>query len=95
MGRAPKVDRYKREAQNGSSSGGSSSGRSAPASIPRLDGNRDPAVTRESGTAMGNCNEKDVKNVSEYLGLTGWYKARGVSINRAFHHSQATECMID
>lgn len=66
----------------GSSSGGSSASRdptqrSAPKSIPRLDGNRDPTIHG----VLEYTRPTDLKNISEFLGLAGWYAARGVSTN--------------
>ena len=70
----------KREKQPKDSSNGSSSGsrdptqRSSGKSIPRLDGNRDP-----NSNAVDYAKPTDLKNISEFLGLAGWYTARGVS----------------
>jgi len=66
----------------GSSNGSSSASRdptqrSVPKSIPRLDGNRDPGV----GGVLDYTKPTDLKNISEFLGLAGWYQARGVSAN--------------
>jgi eukaryotic translation initiation factor 2C len=66
----------------GSSSGSSSASRdptqrSVVKSIPRLDGNRDPAVA----SVLEYTRPTDLKNISEFLGLAGWYAARGVSTN--------------
>jgi eukaryotic translation initiation factor 2C len=78
----PSKQRARVEKQPEGSSNGSSSAsrdptqRSEPKSIPRLDGNRDP---------IEHCVDKmrvtDLKNISEFLGLEGWYAARGVSTN--------------
>lgn len=57
-----------------SSSSGDATERSSLQSIPRLDGNRDPTVA-----AVDYSQPNDLKNISEFLGLAGWYKARGVS----------------
>ena len=69
-----------REQQSQGSSNGSASDsrdptqRSAAQSIPRLDGNRDPNLK-----AIDYTKPTDLKNISEFLGLAGWYAARGVS----------------
>jgi eukaryotic translation initiation factor 2C len=65
----------------GSSNGSSSASRdptqrSERKSIPRLDGNRDPIET-----CVDKMRPTDLKNISEFLGLDGWYAARGVSTN--------------
>ncbi|KAH9879904.1 hypothetical protein J1614_001928 [Plenodomus biglobosus] len=52
--------------------------RSAPKNIPRLDGNRDPGI---KVPAIDYTKPSDLKNISEFLGLAGWYTARGVSSN--------------
>jgi hypothetical protein len=67
---------------NGSSNGSSSASqdptqRSSPKSIPRLDGNRDPTL----GGVLDYTRPTDLKNISDFLGLAGWYTARGVSTN--------------
>ena len=51
--------------------------RSAPKSIPRLDGNRDPSFRKAIDYTAPN----DLKNLSEFLSMGGWYAARGVSTN--------------
>jgi len=75
----------KRRAQaenQGFSSDGSSSAsrdptqRSEPKSINKLDGNRDPTAG-----VLDYTRPTDLKNISEFLGLAGWYAARGVSTN--------------
>ena len=77
----------KRRAQGektSSSSGGSSrdaTERSAPRSIPRLDGNRDPVPTNKGPLAVDYSRPQDLKNISEALGYAGWCVARGVSTN--------------
>ncbi|CAI6339047.1 unnamed protein product [Periconia digitata] len=62
--------------QQSSSTGGSSRASTArtPKSISRLDGNRDPDSYR---APIEYSNEKDLKNLSDFLGLKGWYIARG------------------
>jgi hypothetical protein len=83
MGR-PAKRRAHTEQQAASSSGDSSSAsrdptqRSEPKSIPRLDGNRDPVAGR---IPIDYSKPTDLKNISEALGLGGWYAARGVSAN--------------
>jgi hypothetical protein len=57
--------------------------RSSPASIPRLDGNRDPGVP-DRGAAINYSKLTDLKNISEFMGIAGWCVARGVSTP---HHS--------
>jgi len=69
--------------QNASSNGSSSESRQltqrAPSkSIPRLDGNRDPNIRVP---AIEYTRPTDLKNISDFLGLAGWYAARGVSSN--------------
>lgn len=49
--------------------------RSITKSIPRLDGNRDPT----SNGVLAYTKPTSLKNISEFLGLGGWYTARGVS----------------
>jgi eukaryotic translation initiation factor 2C len=76
---------------NGSSTGSSSESRdptqhSVPKSIPRLDGNRDPTL---SGV-LDYAKPTDLKNISEFLGLGGWYAARGVSTNAPLSQSACT-----
>jgi hypothetical protein len=77
----------------GSSNGSSSASRdptqrSAPKSITRLDGNRDPSVNG----VLDYTRPTDLKNISEFLGLAGWYAARGVSSNAPLSQS-ASACM--
>jgi eukaryotic translation initiation factor 2C len=60
--------------------------RSSPKAIAPLDGNMDPdaprAVTQVAGRVPANyTNAKDLKNISDFLGMAGWYTARGVSPN--------------
>lgn len=52
--------------------------RSTPKSIPRLDGNRDPGVV-SANPPVNYSKETDLKNISDVLGMAGWYTARGVS----------------
>ncbi|KAI4955490.1 hypothetical protein J4E91_001351 [Alternaria rosae] len=66
---------------NGSSNGSSSESRdptqrSAPKSIPRVDGNRDPNVR----ACVDYTDPRDLKNISDFLGIAGWYQARGLTI---------------
>jgi eukaryotic translation initiation factor 2C len=80
----PGKRRAQAEKQQNSSSGDSSSPsrdptqRSTPKSIPRLDGNKDPVAGR---IPIEYSKPTDLKNISEALGLGGWYAARGVSAN--------------
>lgn len=83
---------------SGSSNGSSSESRdptqrSVPKSIPRLDGNRDPSIK----AVVDYANPNDLKNISDFLGLGGWYAARGVSkttilLSPRMHH---THCLAD
>ena len=79
----PAKKRAQAEKQSNGSSNGSSSQsrdptqRSAPKSIPRLDGNRDPNVR----APVEYTDPRDLKNISDFLGMAGWYQARGVSTN--------------
>jgi eukaryotic translation initiation factor 2C len=65
----------------GSSQGSSSASRDptqrSTKSIPRLDGNRDPSAL----APIDYTRPTDLKNISEFLGIGGWYAARGVSTN--------------
>jgi eukaryotic translation initiation factor 2C len=80
----PPKKRAQAEKKPDGSSNGSSSGsrdptqRSALQSIPRLDGNRDPSGRL---AAVEYTVPTDLKNISDFLGLAGWYTARGVSTN--------------
>ncbi|KAF2129769.1 eukaryotic translation initiation factor 2C 2 [Dothidotthia symphoricarpi CBS 119687] len=47
-------------------------------SIPKNDGNRDPGISR--GAPVDYSKPTSLKNISEFLGLAGWYTARGMSI---------------
>ena len=58
--------------------------RSSPKAIAPLDGNMDPdaprAVTQVTGRIPTDyTNARDLKNISDFLGMAGWYTARGVS----------------
>ncbi|KAF2470296.1 eukaryotic translation initiation factor 2C 2 [Lindgomyces ingoldianus] len=53
--------------------------RSTPKSIPRLDGNRDPIVL-DRNAPITYTKPGDLKNISEFLGMRGWYTARGIEI---------------
>ncbi|KAL1800152.1 hypothetical protein ACET3X_000494 [Alternaria dauci] len=78
----PAKKRAQAEKQSNGSSNGSSSQsrdptqRSAPKSIPRLDGNRDPNVR----VPVDYSDPRDLKNISDFLGMAGWYQARGITI---------------
>jgi hypothetical protein len=65
----------------GSSQGSSSASRDPTQrslkSIPSVDGNRDPGALAPIEYTV----PTDLKNISEFLGLAGWYAARGVSTN--------------
>src|SRR4051812_6300263 len=58
--------------------------RSSPTSIPRLDGNRDPPEKTSGIPPVEYSQQKDLKNLSDFLGMGGWYVARGVSSNAFF-----------
>lgn len=78
----------------GSSNGSSSESRdptqrSVPKSIPRLDGNRDPS----RGNPVDYSKPTDLKNISDFLGIAGWYTARGVSAN-SFVFQLAYSCPL-
>ncbi|KAF2747569.1 Piwi-domain-containing protein [Sporormia fimetaria CBS 119925] len=57
---------------------------SSPKSIPRVDGNRDPADRAPIEYSRPN----DLKNLSEFLGLAGWYAARGRAIPESLPQRQ-------
>jgi eukaryotic translation initiation factor 2C len=86
--------RAQAEKQSNCSSNGSSSEsrdptqRSAPKSIPRLDGNRDPNLKIAVDYAV----PTDLKNISDFLGLAGWYTARGVSKNALLYWPPWASC---
>jgi eukaryotic translation initiation factor 2C len=85
--------------QQGSSQGSSSASRdptqrSTPQSISRLDGNRDPSLAATTGGVLDYTRPTDLKNISEFLGLAGWYVARGVSTN-AFQFLFPFACSSD
>lgn len=86
MGGPPKKH-AEREKPYGNASKSSSSGgateRSTLRSVPRLDGTREGEVA-----AVDYSQPNDLKNISEFLGIGGWYKARGVSSLTFFLHSQ-------
>jgi hypothetical protein len=78
----PRQNRAQAEKPPQGSSQGSSSASRDPTqrslkSIPRLDGNRDPGALAPIEYTV----PTDLKNISEFLGLAGWYAARGVSTN--------------
>lgn len=81
-----------KDPQQDSSNGSSSESRdntqrSDPKSIPRLDGNRDPGI---KVPAIEYTRPTDLKNISDFLGLAGWYTARGVSTNVLLPHYACT-----
>ncbi|KAH3910556.1 hypothetical protein HBI56_202860 [Parastagonospora nodorum] len=95
--------RRRAQAENqGFSSDGSSSAsrdptqRSEPKSINKLDGNRDPSANG----VLDYTRPTDLKNISEFLGLAGWYTARGIDIPKALparpktFNTQGRECGI-
>ncbi|KAH7394184.1 Piwi domain-containing protein [Phaeosphaeria sp. MPI-PUGE-AT-0046c] len=101
MGAASKRHAIAEKKPVGSSSGSSSASRdptqrSAPKSIPRLDGNRDPTLLG----VLDYTRPTDLKNISEFLGLAGWYTARGFSIPNSLpqrpknFNSFGKECLI-
>ncbi|KAF1946406.1 Piwi-domain-containing protein [Clathrospora elynae] len=79
----PAKKRAQAEKKHSGSSNGSSSEsrdptqRSTPKSIPHLDGNRDPSISR---IPIDYSVPTDLKNISDFLGLGGWYAARGLAI---------------
>jgi hypothetical protein len=75
---APAKKRAQAEKVSAGSPSQPSSDGSTPKSIPRLDGNRDPGIL--AGRApVDYSRPNDLKNISDFLGLAGWYAARGVS----------------
>ncbi|KAF2121980.1 Piwi domain-containing protein [Lophiotrema nucula] len=72
-----------RQSTQGSSGREVASQRSVPKSIPRLDGNRDPTNTVK---AVDYSKPTDLKNISEFLGILGWYQARGLQAPDALPH---------
>jgi eukaryotic translation initiation factor 2C len=78
---------------NGSSNSSSSDSRDptqrSEKSIPRLDGNRDPNIP----CAADYSDPRDLKNISDFLGLGGWYTARGVSTNTLLSQPPCASCM--
>lgn len=65
--------------QAGSSQDSSASRDPTQRSINKLDGNKDPQG--HGAGVMEYTKEGDLKNLSEFLGISGWYTARGVSAN--------------
>jgi eukaryotic translation initiation factor 2C len=80
---------------NGSSNGSSSDSRDptqrSEKSIPRLDGNRDPNIPC---AAADYSDPRDLKNISDFLGLGGWYTARGVSTSTLLSQPQCASCTL-
>jgi eukaryotic translation initiation factor 2C len=80
--------RRAREQKPGASTSGDSStashGKTA-SSIPRVDGNRDPGAESDRRIPIDYSAPNSLKNISEALGLAGWYTARGVSANISYH----------
>jgi hypothetical protein len=93
MAGAPKNRAQAEKPPQGSSQGSSSASRDPTQrslkSIPRLDGNRDPGPLAPIEYTV----PTDLKNISEFLGLAGWYAARGVSTN-ALLSQPAYTCTI-
>ena len=56
-------------------------------SIPKFDGNKDPHG--HGAGVMEYTRPNDLKNLSEFLGMGGWYTARGVSANAFLHSAYA------
>ncbi|KAF1843981.1 eukaryotic translation initiation factor 2C 2 [Cucurbitaria berberidis CBS 394.84] len=82
MAGPPKKYARNEQQSQGSSNGSSSASRDpTQRSIPRLDGNRDPIVK-----AIDYTKPTDLKNISEFLGISGWYTARGIEIPHALPH---------
>ncbi|KAF1362486.1 Piwi-domain-containing protein [Lizonia empirigonia] len=72
----------KQPQQQASSSQDSSASRDpTQRSINKLDGNKDPHGHGEG--VMEYTKESDLKNLSEFLGISGWYTARGLTIPSA------------
>lgn len=94
-GPAKNKHRAQAEKQSARSSNGSSSAsrdptqRSLPKSIPRLDGNRDPTLPG----VLDYTKPTSLKNISEFLGLAGWYAARGVSTNALLSRPACASCI--
>lgn len=75
------LDEKKKTSSSGDSSTPSNE-KSTTQSIPRVDGNRDPGAGTIVGRhAVDYSQPGDLKNLSEALGMAGWYTARGVSTN--------------
>jgi len=53
--------------------------RSTPKSLPRFDGNRDPQTRDLATLSQNSADYANLKNISDALGMAGWYIARGVS----------------
>lgn len=71
--------KQQQQQQTAGSSGDSSSRDPTQRSINRFDGNRDPHG--HGAGVMDYTRPNDLKNLSEFLGMAGWYTARGVSEN--------------
>ncbi|KAF2871011.1 eukaryotic translation initiation factor 2C 2 [Massariosphaeria phaeospora] len=73
-------------ASQDSSSAAQDTQRSTPKSIPRLDGNKDPmpgpvkVANKNRAAPVDYFKPNDLKNISDFLGLAGWYTARGYTI---------------
>lgn len=74
-------DQKRQQQQQTDSSNDSSSASRDPTqrSINKFDGNKDPLG--HGSCAVDHSRPNDMKNLSEFLGISGWYTARGVSAN--------------
>ncbi|KAL5121167.1 Protein argonaute [Pleosporales sp. CAS-2024a] len=71
-----KANKQPQGSSDGSSASRDPTQRSVPKSINKLDGNRDPSTMG----VLGHTRPTDLKNMSDFLGHTGWYTARGMDI---------------
>jgi len=53
--------------------------RSTPKSLPHFDGNRDPQTMDLATLSQNSADYANLRNISDALGMAGWYIARGVS----------------
>jgi eukaryotic translation initiation factor 2C len=78
-----RAQKEKHQQQAGSSKDSSSASRDpTQRSINKFDGNKDP--TGHGNGVLDYTKPNDLKNLSEFLGISGWYTARGVSANALF-----------
>jgi len=80
----PAKQRAQKEKQQQQQAGSSNNSSSAscdptPHSIDKSNGNKDP--NGHGVGVMDYTKPNDLKNLSEFLGMSGWYTARGVSTN--------------